>query len=151
MSIIRSIFPLIFVLITTLLVSCGSPNAETTPNVYSAEQIEEIQGFLTPVQEFRERIEELETLIDEEDWVDVDNLIHGPLGDLRRELRYLADSLQPEEQKTVKNLSKDLFTDIQRINEAAKEQNYDKSVEQYKITIQDFDELLDTIPSSADT
>ena len=150
MSIIRSIFPLILVLVTTLLVSCGSP-AVTVPSTYSAEQIEEIQTFLTPVQQFRERIEELETLIDKEDWVDVDNLIHGPLGDLRRDLRYLGDSLLPQEQKQVKKLSKELFVDIERINEAAKEQNYRKAVEQYNLTIQDFDNLLNLVPSSADT
>ncbi len=151
MSIIRSIFPLILVLVTTLLVSCGSPNQTSAPSIYSAEQIEEIQTFLTPVQKFRERIEELETLIDKEDWVDVDNLIHGPLGDLRRDLRYLGDSLLPQEQKQVKQLAKELFIDIERVNEAAKEQNYNKAVEQYNLTIEDFDRLLDTIPSSADT
>ncbi|MGF1487151.1 MAG: photosystem II protein PsbQ [Prochloraceae cyanobacterium] len=151
MSIIRSIFPLILVLITTLLVSCGSPNAQTTPNVYSAEQIEEIQPFLTPVKEFRQRIEELETLIDEENWIDVDNLIHGPLGDLRRDLRYLADSLLPEEQKQVKELAKKMFVDIERVDAAAKDRSYDRAVEQYNQTIKDFDDLLDIVPTSADT
>ena len=150
MSIIRSIFPLILVLITTLLVSCSSP-AANTPSSYSAEQIEEIQTFLTPVQKFRERIEDVETLLDQENWVDIRSLIHGPLGDLRRDLRYLTGSLLPQEQKQVKKISKQMFIDIEKVDAAAKEQNSDRAIEQYDRTIQDFDRLLDKIPTSADT
>ncbi|MDJ0716097.1 MAG: photosystem II protein PsbQ [Prochloraceae cyanobacterium] len=150
MPIIRSVFSLILVLVTVLLVSCGSPQA-TEPTTYSAEQIEEIQSFLEPVLVSRERMKELESLINDENWIDTDNLIHGPLGSLRRNLRYLSDNLLPEDQKRAKQLSKELFADIERIDVAAKNQNYSAAVQQYTQTIRDFDTLLDLIPTSEDT
>ncbi|MGK7915896.1 MAG: photosystem II protein PsbQ [Prochloraceae cyanobacterium] len=150
MAIIRSILPLILVLVTTLLVSCGSPGTAKVPPTYTSQQIEQIENFLVPVKEAREQIKRLESLIDQEDWIDTDNLIHGPLGSLRRDLRYLSDTLLPQDQKRAKQIAQDLFADIERLDAAAKNRSYKGAVQQYNQALRDFDSLLNLIPSSAE-
>ena len=150
MAIIRSILPLILVLVTTLLVSCGGPQAAKVPPTYTSQQIEQIENFLVPVKESREQMKRLENLIDQEDWIDTDNLIHGPLGSLRRDLRYLSDTLLPQDQKRAKQIAQDLFADIERLDAAAKDRSYNRAVQQYNQALRDFDSLLNLIPSSAE-
>jgi photosystem II protein PsbQ len=148
MKLVRSIFPLILILLTSLLVSCGGPSATTTPRTYSAERIEQIQIFVTPIETARERILELENLIEDGNWEDVDNLIHGPLGFLRRDISYLSNNLLPNDQKRASQIAKDLFFHIERLDAATKAQSYSAAVQQYNEVIKDFDTLLDLIPIS---
>ena len=116
----RSILSVILVLVATFLVSCGGPKA-TIPTIYAPEKIAQIQILAAPVEAARERMSDLETLIDAENWIDIGTFIHGPLGSLRRDLRYLSESLLPKDQKKAQQLAKELFNDFERLDAAAKE------------------------------
>ncbi len=144
---LRSILSLILVLVTTLLVSCGSPTV-TTPPTYTPEKIAQIQVLYTPVAEAREKMAELGKFIDEENWIDTGTYLHGPLGGLRQQLRYLNESLLVKDQKQANTLTKELFTDFERIDAAAKANSYSRASSEYNEAIRHFDAYLDLIPQA---
>ncbi|MBR8827220.1 MAG: photosystem II protein PsbQ [Gomphosphaeria aponina SAG 52.96 = DSM 107014] len=146
----RSLLPLILALVATFLVSCGGPSAKI-PTTYSPEKIQAIQAFAAPVEAARERMSELQSYIQAENWVETGSLIHGPLGSLRRDIRYLAEELLPKDQKQAKTLAQELFQDLEQIDTAAKARNYGEAVSRYRNAINDFDAFLDLIPKSGET
>ncbi|MGK7875982.1 MAG: photosystem II protein PsbQ [Xenococcaceae cyanobacterium] len=148
MASFRSILSLILVLVMTLLVSCAAPSATKAPTTYTAEKIEQIQTLLAPVQAAREQMSELESLIEDEKWVDTDTFIHGPLGLLRQEMTYLSRDLLPQDQKKASQLAKKLFIDFERLDAAAKDRDYGTAVSQYREALKDFDAFLELIPSA---
>lgn len=142
---LRSILPLILALVATVLVSCGGPSAKI-PTTYSPEKIQELQTFVAPVEAARERLSELQGYIQDQEWVEADNFIHGPLGSLRRDIRYLSEELLPKDQKQAKSLAAELFQDLEQIDAAAKIRNYNEAASRYRNAVNDFDAFLDLIP-----
>lgn len=143
---IRSILPLILVLVATVLVSCGGPNA-VAPPTYTPEKIAQIQKALTPIEKVQERMPELGSLIADEDWVYVDNLIHGPFGQLRSSMSYLASLLLPKDQPQARDIAKDITKDLENIDAAAKAENYPAAQRAYSSVLVDFDTLSDILPA----
>ncbi|NES81837.1 MAG: photosystem II protein PsbQ [Moorea sp. SIO2B7] len=143
----RAILPLLLVAVTTLLVSCGEPSSKV-PLTYTPERIAAIQESAAPVQSVRERMSELQNLIQEKDWVYTDNFIHGPLGFLRQDMRYVSEKLLPSDEKKAKKLSKDFFADIVKIDAAAKNDNYSAAVSAYGEALRDFDAFLNLVPDA---
>jgi photosystem II protein PsbQ len=141
----RSILALILAVVTTFLVSCGSPTAKTPPT-YSSEQIVQIQKFAADVAELRDKMTTLETKIQQRNWTDVGTYIHGPLGELRQKLSYLTRELLPQERKAAAEASKDLFSRLQNLNMAAEDGDYAKAVENYRAAVKEFDQFLRLIP-----
>ena len=146
----RSILSVILVLVATFLVSCGAPKV-TVPTTYSPEKIAQIQILAAPVEAARERMSELEDLIDAENWIDIGTFIHGPLGDLRRDMRYLSESLLPKDQKKAQQLAKELFNDFERLDVVAKERNYGNTLSRYNNALKHFEDYLDLIPQSGES
>ena len=146
----RSILPLILVLVTTLLVSCGGPSAKTPPPTYTAEKIEQLQTFLAPIEEARERISTLANYIQRKDWGETKSLIHGPLGSLRHDMSYMSRNLLPSDQKKAQELSKDFFFHIEKIDAAASGDNYAQASQQYQEALDDFDAFLNLIPKPSE-
>lgn len=143
---IRPVVALILVLVTSLLVSCSSAKVSTPPPTYTPEKIAEIQKFVTPLKSARAEMIRLGGLIEEENWVDTKSLIHGPLGDLRRDMSYLSRQLLPQDQKQATTLIRDLFTDLEELDAEAKVQNYSLAVQRYNDAVRDFDAFLELIP-----
>lgn len=139
---LQSILSLILVLVTTLLVSCGSPQATVPPPTYTAEKIEQLKTLVAPVNAARERMSELQSDIEKKNWVDTVGLLRGPLGQLRQEMLNVTRSLLPEDQPQAKQLVKELFGHFERIDTAAKNRNYDLAVSQYREALKDFDAFL---------
>ncbi len=108
MKIFRPILSLILVLATTLLVSCGGPTASAPPT-YTPEKLQKIKTYRIPLDVARQRIPELGEYISNEDWVNADSFLHGPLGSLRRDLTYLSNTLLPDEQKPALDTDKEIF------------------------------------------
>lgn len=144
----RSILSILLVLVATFLVSCGGSPSAKIPTTYSPEKIAELQVFVTPIQESREKMYTLQEFISEENWVDTRTFIHGPLGSLRQEMLGLSRSLLPKDQKQAASLAKDLFTDLESIDSAAKDKNAYQAQSKYRQAIQDFDAFLDLIPKA---
>lgn len=145
MAIIRSIVPLILVLITTLLVSCGGAVAKAPPT-YTPEKLQLIETYSIPIKEAKEKMSTLQGFISEQNWVDTRSFIHGPLGGLRKEMGTLSRSLLPNDQKPAESLAKDLFAHFEALDAAAQEKDSDGVVSQYKAALKDLDSFLDLIP-----
>ena len=94
----RSIFSLILVLLATLLISCGGPSATVAPPTYTATQLERIGEYVPKIQAVRDRADELRTLINKKDWIDVSNFIHGPMTEARSSMTYIIPNLVPSVQ-----------------------------------------------------
>ncbi len=147
MSRFRSILSIVLVLVTTLLVSCGSSNVSQIPTTYSPEKIEQLQILVDPVVEAREKMATLKDLIAEQNWVDTRTYIHGPLGQLRLDMTNLSRSLLPKDQKVAQKTAKELFGHFERIDAAAKERNAAVAQTQFTEAIKDFDTFLNLLPS----
>lgn len=142
----KSILASILAVVMVFLVSCGSPTP-TKPPTYTPETLEQISSYESELLEFRDRMIELEELINKPDWVDVSNLIHGPLGDLRRDMSYVSRLLLlPSEQKNALAKGREVFRDLETIDLAAQEQNYPLARDNYAEALKDFDEFLTLLP-----
>ena len=148
MKILRSILPLILVLVTTLLVSCGGPTASAPPT-YTPEKLQKINTYRIPVDVAQKRLSELGKYIDEEDWVNTESFIHGPLGLIRRDMTYLSNALLPEDREKATELAKDIFRHFEDIDRAAKDTDYRAAIEEYKEVVSDFDIYLQLLPDTA--
>jgi len=146
MKILRSILPLILVVLTTLLVSCGSPSASVPPT-YTPEKLQKITTYRIPVDIAQQRLSELGEFISQEDWIDTETFIHGPLGLIRRDLTYLSNALLPKDQEQALELGKDIFEHLEDIDVAAKNKNYTTAINEYKQVVSDFDAYLQLIPN----
>jgi photosystem II protein PsbQ len=144
----KSILASLLAVVMVFLVSCGSPTP-TKPPTYTPETLEQISSYESELLAFRDRMIELEELINKPDWVDVSNLIHGPLGDLRRDMSYASRLLLlPKEQKNALAQAREVFRHLETIDLAAQEQNYLLAEENYAKALKDFDEFLSLLPTS---
>ena len=147
MRILRSILPVILLLVTTLLVSCGGPSASAPPT-YTPEKLAQIKTYRISVDKARERMSELSDFIQEENWVDTRTFIHGPLGLVRRDMTYLSNVLLPEDSKKATPLAKEVFKSLDDIDAAAKENNYGVAVSEFNQAVSSFDAYLDLVPQT---
>jgi photosystem II protein PsbQ len=146
----RSILALILALVTTFLVSCGSPTAKKPPT-YTAEQIAQIQQLASTVAALRDKMPILEDKIQNKNWTDVGTYIHGPLGDLRRNVSYTVRELLPQDQKAASAAAKDLFSRLETIDIASTKGNYQVAVQNYQAALKDFDDFFRLIPKQRDS
>ena len=86
MPTLRSIVSVLLVLMTTLLVSCSSPQASKIPTTYTPEKIEQLQIYVKPLNEAVEQLSVLQESISKQNWIDTRTIIHGPLGQLRKQM-----------------------------------------------------------------
>jgi photosystem II protein PsbQ len=147
MKIFRPILSLILVVVTTLLVSCGSP-AVSAPPTYTPEKLQKISTYRIPLDIARQRIPELGQSIAKEDWSDANSFLHGPLGLLRRDLTYLSKALLPDEQEPALEVAKDIFKHLENIDAAVSEKNYTVAIDQYKKAVSDLDTYTSLIPQT---
>ncbi len=147
MKIFRPILSLLLVLATTILVSCGGSTASAPPT-YTPEKLQKIATYRIPLDVARQRIRELGQYIDNEDWVNADTFLHGPLGLIRRDLTYLSQALLPDEQGPALEMSKDIFKHIENIDVAVDEKDYKTAVSQYKEMVSDLDAYASLIPKT---
>ncbi len=149
MSRLRSLLSLVLVLVTTILVSCSSPQVEI-PTTYSPEKIAQLQVYVNPIAVARDGMEErLQGLIADQNWVDTQTYIHGPLGQLRRDMLGLASSLLPKDQDKAKTLAKEVFGHLERLDAAAKDRNGSQAKIQYQEALADFDAFLNLLPQAS--
>ena len=146
MKILRSIFSLLLVLVATVLVSCGSPEAAAPPT-YTPDKLQTIKTYRIPVDVARDNMNKLGELIDEEDWVNTRSFIHGPLGFLRRDFRYLSDALLPDDATKAKEIADDIFLRLENLDAAAKEKDTRTVASEYRKAVADFDEYIDLVPN----
>lgn len=148
MKAFRSLISLVLVLITTLLVSCSSPEVQI-PTTYSPEKIAQLQVYVEPIAAARETLETIPALIAQKNWVDTITLIHGPLGLLRAEMLGLSRSLLAKDQEASADLAKGVFGHLEQLDEAAKLRNVSAANYHYSQAIKSFDAFANLIPSAS--
>ncbi len=148
MKIFRSLFSLVLVVVATALVSCGSPEAAAPPT-YTPEKIQKITTYRIPVDAARGNMATLGEFIQDQDWVTTRSYIHGPLGFLRRDFRYLSDILLPDDAEQAKEITEDIFLRLENIDAAAKEKDSRTVSSEYLKAIADFDSYFELIPDKA--
>jgi photosystem II protein PsbQ len=149
MSRIRPLFCLILVSLATLLISCGGPNVVATPPSYTPLQIEKIQEYVPEVVAVQKRGAQLQKLIQNKNWTDVSNFIHGPVAEARLNMNYIVSNLLPEEQPTARKIVRDMFNNLVKIDQAAKERNPQKALNSYNAAFADIDKFLDLLSKNA--
>ena len=144
----RSILACLLALVTVFVVSCGNPEVAAPPT-YTSTQLEQIQKYNTNILGLRDRMtNELQTSIAKREWIEVDNFIHGPLGTMLQEMNYLVRNLLPDEQPPARQLSKQLFSDLVKVGEAAAVADGRSAQASYQQALQDLDSFLELVPQS---
>ncbi|GAB4226801.1 MAG: hypothetical protein Kow00121_55200 [Elainellaceae cyanobacterium] len=146
----RSILAVFLAAITAfLLVSVNPAEAAkiTKPPVYTPAQAELIQSYTAELDEMQSRMLELPTLIQQGDWTNVKNLIHGPLGDLRITMFRLARTLDAKSQKAAIQASREVFKHIVAIDEAADSQDTAKAFRNYNEALNDLNAFFNLVPA----
>jgi photosystem II protein PsbQ len=145
----RSIFSLLLVILATFLISCGGPSVAVAPPTYTASQLEKIQEYVPEIQAVRDRSEELQQLIQNQDWINVGNFIHGPITEARLNVTYITPNLLPKDQSTARQITRDLLNHLVKIDRAAKTGNTQLALSNYKATIADIDKFLELLPKTS--
>ncbi|EKQ68330.1 photosystem II protein PsbQ [Leptolyngbyaceae cyanobacterium JSC-12] len=147
----RSVLAMILALITAFMLNVHSVAAAKVkkPLTYTSDQLEQIKNYATDLQQMRNRMAELGSLIDKKDWIFTRNFIHGPLGELRISMLNVARTLLPDAQPGAKKLAKNVFDDLVAIDLAAQNQNFQLATRKYNETLKDFDAFLGLIPPAA--
>ncbi|NEQ31369.1 MAG: photosystem II protein PsbQ [Leptolyngbya sp. SIO4C5] len=143
----RSFTSLLIAAIAVLTISCSSAQQVAAPT-YTSTQIEQIQAYSPRVVALRERIPELKAYIQDQDWINVQTFVHGPLGELRARMNRLARQLLPQDQAKANELAKDLYNHLVAIDEAAVARNISVAKRQYQQAIEDFDAFLELVPQA---
>ncbi len=145
----RSVFSLILVILATFLISCGGPSVAVAPPTYTASQLEKIQEYVPDIQAVRDRSEELQQLIKNQDWINVSNFIHGPITEVRLTLTYITPNLLPKVQTTARQIARDLFNHLIKIDRAAKAGNTQQALSNYQAAFADIDKFLELLPQTS--
>ncbi|MBD2104391.1 photosystem II protein PsbQ [Leptolyngbya sp. FACHB-261] len=140
---LRSLLSAILVLVATFLIGCANPAPEANLTKVDTAKLEQIQLYTERIEAFRERFDELQSLITRQNWTDTDSLIHGPLGDLRHTVSGLARQLSPGKATQVRDLSKVLFKELVKIDQAATDENQAAAISAFARARQAFDSLLE--------
>ncbi|AUT04396.1 photosystem II protein PsbQ [Nostoc sp. CENA543] len=145
----RSIISILIALVATFLVSCGGPTTAVVPPTYTSAQLEKIQVHSPEIQAVRDRADELKTLIQKGEWIDVGNFIHGPMAEARLSMTYITPNLLPKEQSTARQINKDLLGHLVKIDQAASAGNTQLALSNYKAAFADVDKFLQLIPATS--
>ncbi|MEL6554691.1 MAG: photosystem II protein PsbQ [Cyanobacteria bacterium J06621_11] len=144
----RAVVGVLLAAIATFLVSCGGGPAAVAPT-YTPEKIAQLTNYVSRLEASRNRLPELLNYIEKDNWVNVDNFTHGPLGQIRAEMLRLSNQLLPADQPKAKALSEEILGHLQNLDEASQERNYGQAITQYREFVGDFEALLSIVPEGA--
>ncbi|MBW4644690.1 MAG: photosystem II protein PsbQ [Goleter apudmare HA4340-LM2] len=144
----RSIFSLILVILATFLISCSGPSVAVVPPTYTATQLEKIQTYVPDIQAVRDRSQELQQLIQKQDWINVGNFIHGPITEARLTLTYIIPNLLPKDQPTARQITRDFFNHLVKIDQAANAGNTQLALSNAKAAFADIDKFVQLLPET---
>ena len=144
----RSIFSLILVIVATFLFGCSGPSVAKAPPTYTPIQLQKIQEYSTEIVAVRDRGSELEDLIEKKDWRRVGNFIHGPMTEARLKINYIAPNLLPQEQKEARKISRDMLSNLVKIDKAAESGDRLQALNSYSAVYADIDQFLKLLPET---
>lgn len=137
---------LLLVLCTTVLMACSGPVAEAP--VYSPGQIAEVQRYESALLVSYDRFNELPALLSSKNWTNLRNIIHGPLGDLRREMDNLSSVLLTSDKTQAQKLVRSFFQHLESLDNAAQYQEIDRANTLLNLAQSDFNAFLQLLPEA---
>ena len=146
-SLARSMVGVFLVAIATLLVSCSSGGQATAPPTYSADQIAQISIYAGRIQTSKDRLPELAGYIRDENWANIDNFIHGPLGELRERMNRLAFLLLPNDKSEALALSNEITEDLEAMSAAVTAFDSNRTNQAYIRFAKDLSTFLNLVPT----
>ena len=138
----------LFAAIASLLVSCGGGPEAVAPT-YTPEKLAQLTSYVSRLEANRDRLPELLNYIEKDNWVNVDNFTHGPLGQLRAQMLRLSNQLLPVDQPKAKALSEEILGHLQSLDEASQVRDYSGAIAQYREFVGDYEALLSIVPEGA--
>jgi photosystem II protein PsbQ len=100
------------------------------------------EGFLAA----RNRLPELATLVNQQDWTFTRNLIHGPMQEVGRQMLYINQRLLPADQPEANKLANQLKTALANLDEAARLQDGEKLRKGYIAVASGFGKYAQILP-----
>ncbi|MDZ8052924.1 MAG: photosystem II protein PsbQ [Aulosira sp. ZfuCHP01] len=145
----RSLLSLVLVFLATFLIGCGGPTVAVAPPTYTTAQLTKIQVYVPDIQAVRDRSEELTSLIQKKDWINVGNFIHGPITEARMDITYVIPNLLPKEQPVARQIARDLFNHLVKVDQAATSGNSQLALSNSQAAFADIDKFLDLVPDTS--
>ena len=142
----QSLLSLILVIVAMFLASCGSPTAAKVPQTYTVAQIQQIQQYVPEIVDLRDRTLELKRSIDQREWVDVSQFIHGPVTQLRLQMTNITRHLLPKDQDTARQTIRKLFNNLVSIDQSAQVGDYQRVALNYQEALADINSFLQLLP-----
>ena len=116
-----------------------TPSALAQPNAaIQAANVEKLQVL-------SDRFDRLEKYVYAQKWVDVGTYIHGPFGEIRRELRAIAGQLDKTKKETSNILANDLFKNFVQLDAAAKDKDALAAESAFKNALKDFEGIVELV------
>ncbi len=128
----------IAIIVTTLLLPMTPSALAQTPAAIQAANVEKLQVL-------SDRFDRLEKYIYAQKWVDVRTYIHGPFGEIRRELRMIAGKLDKTKKETSNILADDLFKNFIKLDVAAKDKDAIAAEAAFKNALKDFEGIVELV------
>jgi photosystem II protein PsbQ len=144
MSLFRPLISVLLALVAVFVVSCSS--GDIKPPTYTSIQLEQIAKANSGVNQLRDRFPELAALIQTRNWNNVKTFIHGPLGELRARMSNLSRSLLPDDQPNALAASREVFGHLNKIDDAATNNDYTLAIRNYAEALKDFDKFSSYLP-----
>ncbi len=142
----RPLLGILLAVVASCLVACGGPAAKI-PTTYTPEILQQVELYTPGVAELRDRFPELQGYIQQKDWVNVQSFIHGPMGEMRARLNRLANTLLTKDKPQAQSLAKELFVHLERLDEAAANNQQVIAGQEYRNALDDFDSFLSLVPT----
>ncbi|MEA5447949.1 photosystem II protein PsbQ [Leptolyngbya sp. CCNP1308] len=142
----RPLLGILLAVVATCLVACGGPAAKI-PTTYTPEILQQVELYSPGVAELRDRFPELQGYIQQKDWVNVQSFIHGPMGEMRARVNRLANTLLTKDKPQAQSLAKELYVHLERLDEAAANNQQVIAGQEYRNALDDFDSFLSLVPT----
>ncbi len=142
----RPLLGILLAIAATCLVACGGPAAKI-PTTYTPAILQQVELYTPAVADLRDRFPELEGYIQAKDWVNVQSFIHGPMGEMRTRVNRLANSLLTKDKPQAQAIAQELYTHLERLDEAAATNQQVIAGQEYRNALDDFDSFLSLVPT----
>lgn len=129
------------------LAACDG-NGNRKASSISPEDMALISRQAAGFQAAKDRLPELASLVNGQDWTFTRNLIHGPMHEVGREMSYINQRLLPGDRAGASKLADQLKTALAELDEAARLQDGDRLRKAYIKVASGFGAYAEVIPSA---
>lgn len=142
----RALLSCLLACVAFVLVSCGGPSAVSVPPTYTDAQLQQIQQYLPEIQSAYQRLDALNTAIQNRNWQEIRSTIRGPFGSMIQDMKYVTTHLLPSDRKAAVKISRDVFQDFIGIDQAAIENNVDGALHSFDEAVRDLEKFIAQLP-----